>query len=138
MGVLKPLPKSAYVEGLLKSKAMGVIKPLPKYAYVKRCLKSKAMGVLKPMPKSAFVKRFLKVDRNRLNQPGCLAEHESETIRLAAFILAAAHQRREWKRKHEQKCLPRLPVAEPPLTILPLASFVAVASDKLCDIMGWC
>ena len=85
MGVLKPLPKSAYVEGLLKSKAMAVIKPLPKFA---------------------FVKRVLKVGRNRLNQPGCLAEHESETIRLAEFILAGTQQRREWKTKHEQKRLP--------------------------------
>ena len=96
------------------------------------------MGVLKPLPKSAFAKRVLKVGRNRLNQPGCLAEHESETIRLAEFILTGAQQRRDWKKEHEQKGRPRLPIAEPPLHLLPLPNFVAVASDKLCDIMGWC
>jgi hypothetical protein len=116
--------------------AKGVLKPPPKIAFAKGY--SKAMGVLKPLPKTAFAKRCSKVERNRCNQPGWLEEHESETIRLAEFILTGAQQRRDWKKEHEQKGRPRLPIAEPPLHLLPLPNFVAVASDKLCDIMGWC
>ena len=116
--------------------AKGVLKPPPKTAFAKGY--SKAMGVLKPLPKAAFAKRCSKVERNRCNQPGWLEEHESETIRLAEFILTGAQQRRDWKKEHEQKGRPRLPIAEPPLHLLPLSTFVAVASDKLCDIMRWC
>jgi len=65
-------------------------------------------------------------------------EHESETVRLAQYILAAAQQRRDWQQEHRQKGLPPQPSYEPPWTLLPLPNFVVLASDKLCDIMGWC
>ena len=93
------------------------------------------MGVLKPVKRR---RRRRRVHRSGCMCSSCVEEHESETVRLAQYILAAAQQRRDWQQEHRQKGLPPQPSYEPPWTLLPLPNFVVLASDKLCDVMGWC
>ena len=92
-------------------------------------------AVFKPVKRR---RRRRRVHSSRCMCSSCMEEHESETVGLAQYILVAAQQRRDWQQEHRQKGLPPQPSYEPPWTLLPLPNFVVLASDKLCDVMGWC